>query len=70
MSMSGMRLHLIGAMAERLRRRSRELKVPSSIPRLGISFLGDFLMLIFIGLYMFDVVCAARLAICRIYLVS
>ena len=45
--------------------RSREQKVPSSIPRLGIS-VGDLLMLISIGLYMFDVVCAARLAIWRI----
>ena len=30
-------IRLCGAVAERLRRRSREQKVPSSIPRLGIS---------------------------------
>ena len=45
------------------RPRSREQKVPSSISRLGIT------VLISIGLDMFNVVCAARLVICRIALV-
>ena len=54
---------------ERLRRRSREQNVPSSIPRLGISVEVTLSMLI-LGLYMFNVVCAARLEICRIALVS
>ena len=55
-----------GAVAEWLRHRSREQKVPSSI----LQCCGDLLMLISIGLYMFNVVCAVRLAVCRVALIS
>ena len=47
-----------GVVAERLRRRSCEQRVPSSSPAWTL------------GLYVFNVVCAARLAICRIALVN
>ena len=58
-----------GAVAERLRPHSREQTVPSLIPRLDIS-VEVTSMLISIGLYMFNVVCAAKPEICRIALVS
>ena len=56
--------------AERLRHRSFDQKVPSSIPRSGISVEVTSLNAYFLMLYVFNVVCASRRAICIIAFVS